>query len=129
MVQTEEQLAGERWLLAPGPAAPAGRDASRAGHGVSVLLPAATGAGRAGGISPDPALASNLKEITMTRSSAAAPAPADVYTRVTNHIIADLENGVRPWLKPWSADNMAGPIKRPLHSNGQPDNGINVLML
>jgi hypothetical protein len=35
----------------------------------------------------------------MTRSSAAAPARADVYTRVTNRIIADLENGVRPWLK------------------------------
>jgi antirestriction protein ArdC len=26
----------------------------------------------------------------------------DVYTRVTQKIIADLEHGVRPWLKPWS---------------------------
>ena len=65
----------------------------------------------------------------MTRSSAAAPARADLYTRVTNHIIADLENGVRPWLKPWNADNMAGRITRPLRSNGQPYKGINVLML
>jgi antirestriction protein ArdC len=44
-------------------------------------------------------------------------------------IIADLENGVRPWLKPWSADNMAGRITRPLRNNGQPYKGINVLML
>ena len=26
---------------------------------------------------------------------------ADVYSRVTNRIIADLEQGVRPWMKPW----------------------------
>lgn len=65
----------------------------------------------------------------MTRSSAAAPARADVYTRVTNRIVADLENGVRPWLKPWHADNTAGRITRPLRSNGQPYKGINVLML
>jgi len=25
---------------------------------------------------------------------------ADVYTRVTDKIIADLEKGVRPWMKP-----------------------------
>jgi hypothetical protein len=25
----------------------------------------------------------------------------DVYARVTDRIIADLEAGVRPWLKPW----------------------------
>jgi antirestriction protein ArdC len=24
----------------------------------------------------------------------------DVYTRVTNKIVADLENGVRTWMKP-----------------------------
>jgi N-terminal domain of anti-restriction factor ArdC len=66
---------------------------------------------------------------TGCRSSAAAPARADVYTRVTNRIIADLENGVRPWLKPWNADNMVGRNTRPLHSNGQPCGGINVLML
>ena len=24
----------------------------------------------------------------------------DVYTRITNTIVADLEKGVRPWLKP-----------------------------
>jgi len=53
----------------------------------------------------------------------------DVYSRITNKIIADLENGIRPWLKPWNADHAAGKIARPLRHNGIPYNGINVLML
>ena len=53
----------------------------------------------------------------------------DVYTRVTNQIVAQLEQGVRPWIKPWSADHTADRITRPLRHNGQPYNGINVLML
>ncbi len=53
----------------------------------------------------------------------------DHYTRVTNAIIADLEQGVRPWLKPWNAEHAAGRITRPLRANGQPYKGINVLML
>ena len=31
----------------------------------------------------------------------------DVYTRVTDRIIADLEQGVRTWMKPWSAEHAA----------------------
>jgi antirestriction protein ArdC len=53
----------------------------------------------------------------------------DVYSRVTDRIIADLEQGVRPWMKPWNAEHAAGRITRPLRHNGQPYNGINVLML
>jgi antirestriction protein ArdC len=53
----------------------------------------------------------------------------DLYTRVTNAIIADLEQGVRPWLKPWNAEHADGRITRPLRAGGQPYNGINVLML
>ena len=53
----------------------------------------------------------------------------DVYTRVTDQIIAELERGVRPWLKPWNAEHAAGRISRPLRHNGQPYQGINVLML
>jgi antirestriction protein ArdC len=53
----------------------------------------------------------------------------DVYTRVTNKIIASLEQGVRPWVKPWSAEYTAGRITRPLRHNGQAYRGINVLML
>jgi antirestriction protein ArdC len=54
---------------------------------------------------------------------------ADVYTRVTSKIVADLEQGVRPWLKPWNAEHAAGRITRPLRGNGQPYKGINVLSL
>ena len=53
----------------------------------------------------------------------------DVYTRITGKIIADLEQGVRPWMKPWNAEHAAGRITRPLRHNGQPYNGINILML
>lgn len=53
----------------------------------------------------------------------------DVYSRVTAKIIADLEQGVRPWQKPWNAEHAAGSIIRPLRANGQAYRGINVLLL
>ena len=53
----------------------------------------------------------------------------DVYSGVTAHIIADLEQGVRPWLKPWNAGHAAWRILRPLRGNGMPYQGINVLLL
>jgi antirestriction protein ArdC len=51
----------------------------------------------------------------------------DIYSRITDKIVADLERGVRPWLKPWSD----GPavVTRPLRHNGIAYNGINVVML
>ena len=53
----------------------------------------------------------------------------DVYTRVTAKIIADLETGVRPWMKPWSASSAESRIALPLRHNGEPYRGINVLLL
>jgi len=53
----------------------------------------------------------------------------DIYQTVTDQIVAQLEQGVRPWLKPWNAEHVAGRITRPLRWNGQPYNGINILML
>ena len=53
----------------------------------------------------------------------------DVYEKITSRIVVDLEQGVRPWLKPWNAEHAAGRITRPLRANGQPYQGINVLML
>ena len=53
----------------------------------------------------------------------------DIYTRITNRIIADLEQGVRPWTKPWSAGHAQGRITRPLRHNGEPYAGINVILL
>jgi Antirestriction protein len=53
----------------------------------------------------------------------------DIYTQVTDKIIADLEEGELTRLKPWSTENLNGRIVRPLRHNGLPYNGINVLML
>lgn len=53
----------------------------------------------------------------------------DVYARITDKIIAELEKGERPWLKPWNAEHAAGKITRPLRSNGIPYSGVNVLTL
>ena len=53
----------------------------------------------------------------------------DAYSRITGKIIVDLEQGVRPWLKPWNAEHTAGKITRPLRHNGIPYRGINVVML
>src|SRR5262245_6064000 len=53
----------------------------------------------------------------------------DVYTRVTAKIVSSLEQGVRPWIKPWSGENAAARISRPLRHDGTPYSGINILML
>lgn len=53
----------------------------------------------------------------------------DIYARVTDRILADLAEGVRPWVKPWNAEHAAGRITRPLRHNGLAYQGINVLLL
>jgi antirestriction protein ArdC len=53
----------------------------------------------------------------------------DVYSRITNKIVAELEKGTRPWLCPWNAEHAAGRINRPLRANGIPYRGINTIML
>ena len=53
----------------------------------------------------------------------------DIYSRVTDKILADIAKGELTWRKPWKAGHLAGRINRPLRHNGQPYNGINVLML
>ena len=53
----------------------------------------------------------------------------NVFDRVTQKIIADLEQGVRPWQKPWNGDNAAHRIVRPRRHNGEPYNGVNILLL
>jgi len=54
---------------------------------------------------------------------------SDVYSRVTDKIIADLERGNLTWLQPWQAGHKAGPVSRPLRAGGKPYRGINVVML
>jgi antirestriction protein ArdC len=53
----------------------------------------------------------------------------DIYQRITDQIVGELEKGVRPWLRPWNAEHAAGRITRPLRGSGIPYQGINVLML
>lgn len=53
----------------------------------------------------------------------------DIYTRITEKIVADLEKGVRPWMQPWRAGNVAGRVTRQLRHNGLPYAGMNVLLL
>jgi antirestriction protein ArdC len=54
---------------------------------------------------------------------------ADIYARITEKIVADLETGTRAWIKPWSAGRLEGRITRPLRHTGEPYTGINVLLL
>ena len=52
------------------------------------------------------------------------------HSRITARILAELEQGTRPWLKPWSGGDMAASGQpRPLRATGQPYRGINVLLL
>ena len=53
----------------------------------------------------------------------------DIYQKVTDQIVAELEKGVCPWIRPWNAEHAAGRITRPLRANGIPYRGINVIML
>jgi antirestriction protein ArdC len=53
----------------------------------------------------------------------------DLYSRVTHAVVADLENGVRPWTKAWSVEHLAGKINQPLRSTGEPYSGINIILL
>lgn len=58
-----------------------------------------------------------------------AQAKTDIYQNITDKIISKLEEGVKPWFKPWNAEHAAGKITRPLRHNFEPYNGINILNL
>jgi len=53
----------------------------------------------------------------------------NIFDRVTQKIVADLEQGVRPWQKPWDSEKAIGRIVRPLRHNGEAYNGVNILLL
>ena len=57
------------------------------------------------------------------------PSQPDIYARVTNKILADLEQGNLSWRKPWHSQQMAGQVMRPLRWNNIPYTGINTLVL
>lgn len=53
----------------------------------------------------------------------------DIYSRITQKIIDDLEKGELTWRKPWNDENLANNVMRPLRWNDTPYNGINTIML
>ena len=53
----------------------------------------------------------------------------DLYADITNRIVEQLEQGARPWIKPWTHTHAAGPISRPKRHDGKPYQGVNVLVL
>ena len=64
-----------------------------------------------------------------TTSTTGPTSPPNIYARITGRIISALEQGVRPWVQPWSLKHSAAPVSRPLRHNGTPYTGINVLAL
>ena len=50
----------------------------------------------------------------------------DIYAQVTNAIIAELENGIIPWQKPWQNGTVAGCIS---HTSGKPYSLLNQMLL
>ncbi|MBX9828025.1 MAG: ssDNA-binding domain-containing protein [Xanthobacteraceae bacterium] len=53
----------------------------------------------------------------------------DVYQEITDTIVTQLEQGVRPWHRPWRAANMEGRVMLPLRHNGEAYRGINTISL
>jgi antirestriction protein ArdC len=52
---------------------------------------------------------------------------SDLYKSVTDNIIADLEKGAVPWVKPWKGENSGGIM--PNAATLRYYTGINVLIL
>lgn len=53
----------------------------------------------------------------------------EVYSRITNKILADLEKGELTWRKPWNSNHLGQNIQRPLRWNNIPYTGINTIVL
>jgi len=53
----------------------------------------------------------------------------DIYTRITNKILADLEKGALTWRKPWNSAHLSENVQRPLRWNNIPYTGINTVVL
>jgi antirestriction protein ArdC len=53
----------------------------------------------------------------------------DLYQEITDKIVTELEKGVRPWHRSWSASHLDGRAILPLRHNGVAYRGVNVLAL
>ena len=98
-------------------------------RGLDSSPPAACGVG----VAAAQKKSSRLLTISFTREIHTWPPTtnhAETFIRRSpSKIVAQLEDGIRPWLKPWNAEHAAGRITRPLRHNGEPYHGINILML
>ena len=67
------------------------------------------------------------------RSSASRPPQPDIYQTVTDRIVAELETGTVPWVRPWDPSKtcaVAGSIDLPVNpTTGNAYSGINILLL
>lgn len=54
---------------------------------------------------------------------------SDIYERITNKVINDLEKGELTWRKPWNSEYLADNVQRPLRWNNIPYTGINTIVL
>jgi len=45
-----------------------------------------------------------LLDDSVSENEANSTSRQDVYTRITSQIVTSLEQGVRPWVKPWNAN-------------------------
>ena len=52
----------------------------------------------------------------------------ELYEKIASQIVAQMEQGVLPWHRPWSVDPNAR-VSKPLRENAVPYQGINVLIL
>lgn len=53
----------------------------------------------------------------------------DVYQSITDQIVSQLEQGVRPWHQPWSGSHLEGRVLLPLRHNGAAYRGVNIINL
>lgn len=60
---------------------------------------------------------------------ATAKSAVDIYTRVTNKILTDLQQGELTWRKPWNSEQLVGSITVPKRWNDIPYSGINIIIL
>lgn len=65
----------------------------------------------------------------MTKSKKTFAPKIDIYQSVTDRIVAALEAGTAPWLRPWKSDG-SGSALQPFNAlSGRPYSGINLLVL
>ena len=53
----------------------------------------------------------------------------EIYERITNKILTDLEKGELTWRKPWNSEYLSENVQRPLRWNNIPYTGINTIAL